>query len=349
MNKTPFHVTLRRKTREVLNSVLAFLINKKVSNAPIDPKLIQKVAIIRPNYRIGNLLFLTPFINELYKINPNIKVDVYVGSKGAGAILQEMPNVHEVIDISRELLKNPLDLLTFIKQHRQKSYDLLFNIVSGSVSSQIVASLVQANYKVAYEDKKSWMALTHEVQAEGWFVHSALNHLELLKPLGYQKPHNPPVMDIKLTQKEKEFGEKELIKVLQSNKKTKAVALFRNARFEKRLSDTWWSEFVDTLLQKYHDIAIIDILSPDVPTPLNEKVLSYSNKNLRKLGAFFHACDAYISSDTGPMHLAQASGAKVFALFNKTNPASFGVLDGCGKNIIIDHLTPQEVAKEIEI
>jgi len=90
-----------------------------------------------------------------------------------------------------------------------------------------------------------------------------------------------------------------------------------------------------------------DILSPDIPTKLNSKVLSYSNKNLRVLGAFFKLCNLYVSADTGPMHLAVASGAKVLALFNKTDIEVYGALGDGNKTIDIENLLPKSVAKTI--
>jgi len=90
---------------------------------------------------------------------------------------------------------------------------------------------------------------------------------------------------------------------------------------------------------------VIDILSPDILSRLNNDFLEYSNKNLRILGAFFSLCDMYISADTGPMHLASASNAKTLALFNKTNIESYGTLGKKDKTLDIENLTAKNVAQ----
>lgn len=93
------------------------------------------------------------------------------------------------------------------------------------------------------------------------------------------------------------------------------------------------------------NVVIVDVLSPDIPQKLNAEVLEYKNKNLRILGAFFKNCDLYVSADTGPMHLAVASNAKVLALFNKTNMEVYGALGENNKTIDIERLSIKDVAK----
>ena len=148
---------------------------------------------------------------------------------------------------------------------------------------------------------------------------------------------------------EKALAKKELEQLLRDanidSKEHRIIALFRNARYEKKIADSWWIEFVDTLLEKDKNIVIIDILSPDIPTKLNKKVLEYSNKDLRGLASFFDNCDNYISADTGPMHLAGSCDVDVIALFNQTSPESFGPLGKNSKTIDIDKLSAKDVAK----
>ena len=349
--KIPLHSKIRKSMRNLLNKTLSLIFNNKPSTNTIDINSIQTIAIVRPNYRIGNLLFLTPLINEIGVQNPDIKIDLFVGIRAAGAILEPMPNIDEVIDIPRELLKNPLKLYKFIKNARKKKYDLTINIVPGSVSSQIVAMLVNSKYKMSFYDEKSWMPLTHVVQQTPQYIHTSLRPLELLKVFNITKYKHPQVLDIKLTKDEINYAQYELKKLLEKNKlqhkKNRVFALFRNARFDKRIEDSWWKELVTELKKLDESLIIIDILSPDIPKKLNDDVLEYFNKNLRSLGAFFSVCDAYISADTGPLHLAGASGGKAIALFNATDTITFGTLGKNNKTLDIKSLSPAEVAKLI--
>ncbi len=347
--KLPLHVIMRKKLSALLNAFLA-LFSKNTSYATrLNRDEIKSIMIIRPNYRIGNLIFLTPLINELYAHMPHAKIDIIVGMRLAGKILEPMPNVDKVIDIPRKLLLQPLDMFSYIRQVRAKKYDLAINMSGGSTSAQIVTAFVKAKYKASFYDKRLWTHFTH-VQDRGLqhYKHMGLESLEFLRFFEINFPKEQPTLDIRLTKEEKEEAKNDLRQLLEKNcigTDKKTVALFRNARFDKKIPDEWWNEWILSLQKENEKIVVIDILSPDIPTKLNENILEYSNKNLRLLGAFFQECDLYVSADTGPMHLAVASCAKVLALFNKTNMEVYGALGDKNKTIDVEKLSSLEVSK----
>jgi ADP-heptose:LPS heptosyltransferase len=347
--KYPLHVIIRKKISSFFNGLLSLFRFKKATQSVVNKDEIKNILIIRPNYRIGNLIFLTPLINELHKQLPDAKIDIIVGMKLAGKILEPMPNVERVIDIPRKLLLHPIELLKYIKNARSKEYDIALNIAGGSTSSQIVSLLAKAKYKASFDSDKLWADFTH-VQERGKVTHKhmGLEVLEFLRFFDLKIPEEPPSLDIKLTNEEIKKGKEDLEDLLtqhQIDTNKKVITIFRNARFDKKISDEWWSEWIDKLLEADKDIVIVDVLSPDIPQKLNEKVLAYSNKELRVLGAFFRTSDLYVSADTGPMHLAVASGAKVLALFNKTDIAVYGALGKQNKTIDIEKLSVDDVAK----
>ena len=346
--KIPLHVRARKSINNLINKTLSSLNNATASGEFIDKNEIKSVIIVRPNYRIGNLIFLTPLINELCERLPNAKIDLIVGMKIAGDVLRPLPNVDKVISVPRELLRRPMQLYDFIKETRKKKYDLAINVMGASTSSQMVTSLLSAKYKASFYNEKSWGKLTHTTPYEGTYKHIGLQSLELLKLFNVSPPIENLKLDVKLTDDETKKAKEDLKAVLKGrdlNADSKVVSVFRNARFDKKIVDEWWSEWLDELLALNENVIVVDILSPDVPSKLNDKVLEYSNKNLRILGAFFKECDLYVSADTGPMHLAAASDAKVLALFNKTNIEAFGALGDKSKTIDVNDLSPKEVAK----
>ena len=346
--KIPFHIQLRRNTNNFINKIFSSFVEHHHEHTCIDKNEVKSIIIIRPNYRIGNLIFLTPLINELVKHMPDVKIDIIVGMKLAGDILQELPNVDKVISIPRKLLKQPLDMYEFIKETRAKRYDVALNIMGASTSSQLVTSLINAKYKASYYNENSWGKLTHTTAFTHIYKHIGLESLELVRIFDIKPPKENLKFDIKLTKDEMLIAQKDLNNLLSKNnipQKNKIIALFRNARFDKKIKNEWWEEWLNSLLQYNNNITVIDILSPDIPKKLNENVLEYSNKNLRLLGAFFHECDMYISADTGPMHLAVASDAKVLALFNKTHVIAYGALGEKNKTIDINGLSAQDIAK----
>jgi ADP-heptose:LPS heptosyltransferase len=243
-------------------------------------------------------------------------------------------------------LLQPIELFKYIKQTRKKNYDIAINISGGSTSAQIVTSLVKAKYKVSFADDKLWANFTHiQERGDKTYKHMGLESLEFLRFFNLDMPTKQPTLDIKLTNNEIKQAKNDLDKLTKNIKDKKTISIFRNARFDKKIEDSWWSELIDEVTKIDNNIQFIDILSPDIPTKLNDKVLEYSNKDLRVLGAFFKEVDMFISADTGPMHLAVASNAKVLALFNKTSIDTYGALGDGNKTIQINDLTPKDVAK----
>jgi ADP-heptose:LPS heptosyltransferase len=346
----PLHLKIRRIFNSYFNSLLAKIFKNDAKIDKLDIKNIKTIALVRPNYRIGNIIFLTPLINEIGIQNPDIRIDLFVGNEAIGKILKPMPNVDTIIGISRKLLTNPFKLYSFIKKYKTKRYDLCINISSSSLSSQIVTMFINAKYKLSFEDEKSWVTLTHKVKHKGLFSHISLQPLELLGGFNIYEYNHKKELDIKLTQNELNKAKNDLTKLLEKNdlrKDSKIISIFRNARFDKKIEDTWWNNFINELKNINKNIVIIDILSPDIPNKLNDNVIEYSNKDLRQLGAFFSACDAYISADTGPLHLAAASYATSIGLFNHTIIEVYGTLGEQNLNIDLNNLDEKHVAKQI--
>ena len=346
----PLHLRIRRIFNSAFNTFLAKLFAPQAKTEALNINDIQTVALIRPNYRIGNIIFLTPLINEIYEQNPNIKIDLFIGSAFVGKILQPMPNIDKIIDISRKLLLNPFQMYRFIRDGRAKKYDVCINISSRSLSSQLVTLFINSKYTLSFEDEKSWVPITHKVPHRWFFEHASLQPLEVLDGFNIFNYKHPLELDIKLTADEIQKGKNRLDKLLQKEHITthgKIIAIFRNARFDKKIEDQWWENLIENLKNHCKDLVVVDILSPDIPHKLNDEVLEYSNKNLRELGAFFRACDTYISADTGPLHLAAASQAKSIGLFNHTIIAAYGTLGEKNLNIDINDISVPDIAKQI--
>ena len=350
--KYPLHVIIRKRVSNFLNNFLSLFKKKSAFKTTLHKEDIKTIVLVRPNYRIGNILFLTPLINELHKNLPEAKIDIIVGMKLAGNILEPMPNVNKIIDIPRKLLLHPLDLVRYVKESRKQKYDLAINVAGGSTSAQIVMALIKAKYKASFFDKKLWTHFTHmQERGQKKFLHMGLESLEFLRFFDIELPKQAPSLDIKLTEQEIDSAKNKLNKLLNENhikrEDHKVVALFRNARFDKKIQDEWWRELIEAMKKEDSSFIFVDILSPDIPTKLDDNLLEYATKDLRELGAFFRICDLFISADTGPLHLAVASQAKIAALFTKTEIPVYGALGEKNKNIDINNLSPQEVAKKI--
>ncbi len=71
--------------------------------------------------------------------------------------------------------------------------------------------------------------------------------------------------------------------------------------------------------------------------------------NLKQLGALLSQCNLFIGGDTGPMHIAQAVGCRVLALFGPTNPEVLGPKDPRDRIIYRQHADRDRAMEQIPV
>ena len=313
------HVDLRKKINLTLQKVLKKNFHKEQSTIPIDVATIQKILLVRINYRIGNILFTTPLLNALAKQFPNAKIDVMIGAPFIVPLIQDMPHINKVYSFDRKLLKHPLKILNLRKEMNGNNYDLMILPSGLSSSDTLISWFINAHYKIGFYDKDSFKPLTHTLESPDDLQHEALAPLRLMRLLGAKDESDfDHSLDIKLSDTEKENVRGSIV--------PRSIGIFRDARNEKQIEISWWAALIDTLEELDPDIQIIDILDPNNTVAINGKVSTLSEKNLRILAAKIANLDAFICGDTGPMHLASASLTPTIALFKTTSPDLYGTL-----------------------
>jgi ADP-heptose:LPS heptosyltransferase len=109
----------------------------------------------------------------------------------------------------------------------------------------------------------------------------------------------------------------------------------------KRWPKEHWSELADRLISELGAKVIItgslsDVtLAKEIKNLMKEKaIVACGTLNLKHLGALIKKADLFITADTGPLHIANAVGAKkIIALFGPTSPEVTGPYPL--KNVII--------------
>ncbi len=343
----PLHSRIRRKLRTLLNFILAKLLTPKESRSKIDPQKIRKVLLIRINYRIGNIIFMTPLIRSLEQRLPHAKIDLLTGAPFTAPVIEPMPNIDHVYPTPRSLLKRPLAFYRFIQKLNRNRYDLIINPVAGSVSANIATMLIKAPLKLGYRKPDTWSPFNVTLPFPADVQHEALKPLGLLKIFEGAKQRPLTHLDIALSAVEREEGAKLLHEKITAAPHERVIGLFRDARNEKRIDDAWWRDFVKSMENIDRRIRFIDILPPHEKEALLENMPSVASKNLRNLAKIFSALDAFVCGDTGPMHLASASLTPTVALFNATDPSCYGPLGKKDSAIDINAKSAEDAAQEV--
>ncbi|MCK9372517.1 MAG: glycosyltransferase family 9 protein [Sulfuricurvum sp.] len=345
----PLHSRLRQKIKNALNSVLTTLIPVHTTHEKIPVDEIHRILVIRVNYRIGNILFTTPLLRALEQRFPDAKMDILIGAAYPAPLLKGFSTVDNVFDFPRKLLKEPLSLLSYIRHLRSTRYDLVINLNIGSASDRGAAFLARGTYKLGFDAPGNWSPSTHTVTLPSGQIHEALKPLYLMEAFGNRPDDYPQKMDIALSPFERSEGLKELQKRLADQgclrkEGGKIIGMFRDARFEKKIDNGWWSAWYAQMRQLHPEALFIDILSPDVKEKLDASLCFILESNLRRLGAMLSQMDMFVCGDTGPMHLASASMVPTVALFKASTPTLYGTLGEYDRSVTIADHTPQEIA-----
>lgn len=332
----PIHSKIRRNLKDFVNKLLINITSNKSDGEKIDPNEIKRILLVRINYRIGNVIFLTPLIKAISQKLPNAKIDIIVGAPFTIPILKNIPNVENVYDTPRKLLRNPIELFKKVREINKNNYDLIISPVGNSASSNIAISLLKAKYKLGFENQGTWSPINKTVPHSSKYKHEALKLLPLMEIFNGDEVDYELYLDVSLSEDEKNTGKQILFDLLQKHNIGKTpshiIGIFRDARFDKKIANIWWQEFIVEMKKNDENILIIDILAPGQEIFTNE-LPSICISNLRELSKFLSSLDVFVCGDTGPMHLASASLVPVIALFNATSPDMYGPL-GKHDNVI---------------
>nr|AOR51272.1 glycosyl transferase family protein [uncultured bacterium pBF1] len=348
----PLHSQIRKKIKNILDAILLFLFPTHVSHDPIPTEPIHRILVIRINYRIGNILFTTPLLRALEQRFPHAKIDIIIGAAYCIPLLKGFKTVENVFDFPRKLLKNPLHAYRYIQQLRSTPYDLVINLNTGSASDRGATFLARGTYKLGFNASGTWSPLTHVVDSPKGNIHEALKPLYLMQAFGDKPTDFPQKMNIALSPDEKVQGLKKLQKDLADQgyswqEGVDVIGLFRDARFEKKIDNSWWKEWYTQMKQLNPHAIFIDILSPDVKEKLQEDMYTLKESNLRSLGTMLSQMNLFVCGDTGPMHLASASMVPTIALFKATAPELYGTLGQQDLSLTFGTLTASEIAQII--
>jgi len=259
-------------------------------------------------------------------------------------LLGKMANVENIYYAHSRLLKYPNKLAQLFKKLNNNGYDLLISPTYTSGSSSISQAFIKAKYKLSFK-VKDFINFANIVVDIPDIKHSALFPLALMDAFAGEKLTYEPYLDIALSGDEKNKGKETLRQLIgQENVDNKIViGIFRAARYEKKLADSYWLELVNRLLKTGNNYIIVDVLGLG-DYPLSDQIVSVDLKTPRALACFLSALDFFITLDSGPLHLAGAAKTNIIALFNKTSPGGYGPL---GKNDRVIDLNIKNVSEVI--
>lgn len=314
--------------------------------AELDKKSIRKILIIRPNHRLGNILLITPLVEEVLRHFPESKIDFFIKGKVNEIIFHNHPNVEEVFFLPKNHFKElSIYISSWFKLISKKKYDLIINANHSSSSGQLVSKWAKGTYKFfGIETLPQFEILNDYYHFAKFPVYNFRAYL--LKSYPNLVFSDIPTLNFRLTEKEIKNGENVLQKIVQNKKPT--IAFFTFATGDKCYSVEFWEELYLKMKANFeNDYNLIEILPVENVSQINFKAESFYSKDLTEIASLLTHTKLFIGADSGMMHLA-ATSTMTLGLFKNNTIHKYQPFGNRSRGILTNEINNDEIINIIK-
>jgi heptosyltransferase-3 len=315
----PFRYRMDRWIRGIVVPVINWLAPQRL-NVELDrfDSSIQRILLVRVNFRMGNAILTLPAIDAFHKNFPQAKID-FLGSPISALLLRYQP-LHEHYIAPRRfpqvVWQNPL----LIRRLRANRYDLAVDVScsqSGAAKFIIALSAARIRAGVAGKDDRVLNLKVPNLRERNKYRKLT----EFLRALKLERV--VPVGALEFSAEEKREACRRLDS-LAVRKNGKSAGVFVGAR---KLRGKRWP--LENFLQvsaglRQSGAGVVVFLGPEeqdlvgsFKTSLDPEIPVIFEPAVRKFAALVAHLDLLICCDSGPMHLACAAGVPVVAIFQE--------------------------------
>ncbi len=290
----------------------------------------RNIIVRMPNW-IGDLVMATPILSDLRKAYPQAHITAMCRSPIC-ELLKEDPEINELFCFSkasgfsrREEKRNVIEKL------RKGNYDLGI-LLTHSFSSAWWFWLGKVQNRLGYECNGRKLLLTQSLPFPKNIQnqHLVVTYKMLIEPLGIRVSNTPP--RLYLSPKEID-GARALLKQHKIPDGALIVGINPGATYGS--AKCWlperFREVTERLLRDkdvyvvyFGDQATSSVVK-EICTGLPERVINLAGiTSLRELSSLISQCDVILTNDSGPMHIADALGTPIVALFGSTSEVVTG-------------------------
>ena len=270
-----------------------------------------RILINRPNSRLGNLLMITPLLQEIEDIFPQAKVDLFVRGGVASILYKNYNQVDHILTLPGKPFKNLYKYLKSWFKIRKEHYDLVLNTMPDSSSGRLSTFFARATYRSFGESdaalEQKYPDYRHMAKYPVYNFRQIIHN---------EKVKNIPELSLNLSTEEIHRGEEIYRSLVKNNKPT--LFFYTYATGKKCFTKEWWKQFYNQLEQTFPEYNLIEVLPKENISQIDFKAAIYYSKNLREMSAVLSCGALFLTADCGVMHLASASRIPTLALFNIT-------------------------------
>ena len=281
-----------------------------------DVRDVERVLLVRPNFRIGNTLMTNALIPGLRERFPGARLEVLAGDTTL-ALLEQMP-IDAVHPMSRSYVKRPWEFAALFRRLRHERFDVAIEAGMGSFSGGLYSYLSGARWRVGVEgagERFLNVRLPRPVCS-----HAYDDAVALGASLGMSASDRPLYA---VGEGEREAALRVLSDLdLRDGERIRSfVSVFVGGHLHKRWPNEKWLAFVRAL--DAAGVPFVVLLGPEetgaaaafqAARGQHGRVLP--PQSLRVFAAFLAESAVLATPDSGPMHLGVALGVPTVAFLN---------------------------------
>lgn len=283
----------------------------------------KRILIFNVNW-LGDVLFSSATIRNIRRNYPDSFIACVIPSR-CYPVLKDNPYLDEVIIFDeKDRHKGMLAKLNFVSLLKSKKFDTVF-LLHRSFSRALICRLAGINQRIGHYTKKRAFLLTKKIiPPKKDSLHRIDYYLDIIEKAGLR------VEDRYLDFFFSPLDENHVEVFLNRNsigKNDFIVALNPGGNWMlKRWPAEYWAQLADKLIREMKAKVIITgsasdlALAGQIKKMMQEAPLVACGVfNIKQLGAFAKRADLFVTADTGPLHIANAVGAKrIIAIFGPT-------------------------------
>lgn len=290
----------------------------------------KKILVRMPNW-IGDLVMATPVLEDLKAAYPSAEITAMCRSPLA-ELLKYNPFLDEIYSFEKGpgIFSRRDSQRSVVRKLHTGSYDLGI-LLTNSLSSAWCLWQGNVKYRIGYRGDGRTSLLTHPIHFSPHEEHQVITYKRLLEPLGITISDTKPslallgeeVRNAYQTLGRYGIDEAQIIVGINPGAAYGSAKCWLPERFQEVMSSLLESHpyAVIVLFGDHGTLEVVTQIARKFPT----RVINLAGQtSLRELIALIKICHVFLTNDSGPMHIADAVGTPLLALFGSTNPFATG-------------------------
>lgn len=307
----------------------------------------ERILVLRIDERVGNVLLTTPLITALREAFPRAELDLLAAASKVSLV---RGLVSTIPFEKRTFFRAPLRFFSQLRALRARRYDVVIDASHWhefSLSSALLLGFTGAPARIAHDRGEARRFATHLALPPPSVEPEVRTKLRLLAPLGIEVTRGRLTTSLGATPE----ASAAIRRWLETAPLTRPiVGLAPGARkLNHRLPPEVFAGIGRAAAQAGASLLVLwgpgeEALAEDLAARCGAVLAPPTD--LAELAALMRACDVIVANDTGPMHLAVATGAPTIALFAQADHGRWGHAEPPNVVIAAHDRPPEAVIEE---